>query len=165
MNEIFERTSVRYYTDEPVSNDDVQKLMKAAMAAPSAVNLQPWQFIVLQNPENLKKASRISPYSKVLEGAGLGVIVLGDLDRSKEGYILQDCSAAVENMLLEAVTLGLGGVWLGVYPEQDRMDAITKMFDLPANLLPVCMVSIGHPRTKQLPRLKFDPAKIHYEKY
>ncbi len=165
MNEIFERTSIRTYDNEPVSADDVQKLMKAAMAAPSAVNLRPWQFIVIQDPANLEKISRISPYSRMLEHAGLGVIVLGDLDKSKEGYILQDCSAAVENMLLEAVNLGLGGVWLGVYPEQERMDAIREMFNLPANLLPVCMVSIGHPKSKQLPRLKFEPEKIHYEKY
>lgn len=165
MKEIFERTSIRRYTDEPVSDEMVEKLLRAAMAAPSARNAQPWEFIVVKERKMLEALSSVSDYTHMMAHAGVGFVVLGNTKVSEKEYILQDCSAAVENLLLEAVSLGLGGVWLGVCPRKPRMDKVRQLFDLPDHMMPVCLVSVGHPGQSPAPKDKFDKEKIHYEQY
>lgn len=165
MKEIFERVSVRQYAQEPVPDEMVTRLLKAAMAAPSARNAQPWEFIVVKDRQMLKKMSVVSDYTHMLEYAGAGFVVLGDLRISEKEYILQDCSAAVENLLLEAESLGLGGCWLGVCPRQSRMETVRELFELPEHILPVCLVSVGFPEKKPAPKEKFDERKVHYERY
>ena len=165
MNEIFERTSIRQYSDTQVSDEDVRKVLQAGMAAPSACNAQPWRFLVLRDKDNLEKYAGVSPYAHFLKDASFGVVVFGDRNMSKEAYILQDCSAACENMLLEAVTLGFGGCWLGICPEKPRMAAVRELSGVPENLMPICILSFGYPKTAHKPMDKFDTDKIYYEHY
>ena len=115
MKEIFERRSIRKYTADPVSLEHEEKLLRAAMQAPSAGNEQPWEFIVVRDPETLKKMTEGHPYSTPLLGAPLGILVCGDVNKQRfnpYAYWVQDCSAAIQNLLLEAQHLGLGAVWM-----------------------------------------------------
>ena len=169
-NMIFKRTSVRNYTKEPLTENQIDLLLKAGMAAPSAMNVQPWEFIVVQNSENLDKIMAIHPYSSMLKEASLAIIVCADTEKGGEGiapkkYWIQDCSAVSENILLEATDLGLGGVWLGTYPKEEVYKPIAKAFNLPENIIPVTILSIGHPTGNVNPKDKFDKNKIHYEKW
>lgn len=168
MSVIFERTSVRKYKNQPVTEEQIEMLMKAAMAAPSAKNLQPWEFIVVQDRETLNKITEFHPYSFMLKEAPLAIIVCGDNSKIVyEGldFWPQDCAAATQNILLEATELGLGGVWLGLYPVEAMIDITKKLFDLPENVIPFSIISIGHPEGEVTPKDKFDKTKIHAEKW
>lgn len=166
MNEIFERRSVRKYQNKPVEKEKIEKLLRAAMQAPSAGNQQPWEFLVIQDKAKLKKLSEMSQYSRMLDGAALAVIFLGNTEWIRMmGYWEQDMGAATENLLLEAVALGLGAVWLGVSPMQDRMDYVRKLFDLPENIKPFSIVSVGYPAEESRFTDRYDEKRVHFEKY
>lgn len=170
MDTIFKRRSIRRYLDKPVPRDLLDKLLKAAMRAPSAGNEQPWEFIVLQSRGALAAASKISPYATPLLQAPLAVVVCGNLERCKfageaKDYWIQDCSAAIQNMLLEACYLGLGGVWLGIYPEADRVCALSNQLNLPENVIPLSIVSFGYPEETPEPMDTFQADRIHLEKW
>ncbi len=156
---IFTRRSIRSYTDEPVSEKDVKTLLEAGMSAPSASNRQPWHFIVVDQRERLNQIMEVHPYSKMLAEAPLAIIVCGDTEISPH-YWQQDCSAATENILLAARALGLGSVWLGVYPK--RAESIHKLFNLPANVQPLCVIAIGHPAEEKGRVDRYDEAKVHH---
>jgi nitroreductase len=163
---IFERKSVRKYQNKPVEKEKIEKLLRAAMQAPSAGNQQPWEFLVIQEKTTLKKLSEMSQYSRMLDGAGLAVIFLGNTERIRMmGYWEQDMGAATENLLLEAVELGLGAVWLGVSPMQDRMEYVRNLFDLPENIKPFSIVSIGYPAEDREFTDRYDEKRVHFEKY
>ncbi|AFA47410.1 nitroreductase family protein [Acetobacterium woodii] len=167
MNNIFKRKSVRKYLDKPVEQEKIEIMLKAGMQAPSAANQQPWEFLVVTDREKLEKLSNMSPYAKPLAKAGLAIILIGNLTKAVfPGTWEQDLGAASENILLEAVDLGLSGVWLGVAPEQDRMDFITKQFSLPTELKPFSVLSIGYPDEAE-PTLveRYDPTRVHYNHY
>lgn len=166
MQEIFIRRSVRTYKDIPVEKEKIEKLLRAAMQAPSAGNQQPWEFIVVQDKDLLNKLSGISPYSKMVAKAPVAVVMLANKSNMRffENW-QQDMGAATENLLLEAVHLGLGGVWLGVAPVEDRMNAVKEIFDLPDNILPYSVVPIGYPETEQKFVDRYDADKVHYDKY
>lgn len=160
---IFSRRSIRKYTSEPVSEDDIKTLLEAAMAAPSANNSQPWRFVVVTRREILDALAEAHPYGKMLAQATLCVAVCGDPAAS--AYWEQDCSAATENLLLAATALGLGAVWLGVHPREDRVAAVRRVLGIPANIAPLCLLSIGHPAEHKEPRTQYDEAKVHRERW
>lgn len=162
MNAIFERTSTRQYTDKEADAKTIETILRAGMCAPSAVNKQPWEFIVLTDKGLLEQTSECSPYAGCLKNAAFGIVVLANKEESlAEGYDIQDCAACSENMLVEACDLGLGGVWLGFYPEKERMKALKDLFHLPENIEPLWVLSFGYPARKQTPMNKWKPAKIH----
>lgn len=166
MKAILERRSIRKYTDEPVSEYDVKDLLKAAMAAPSAQNEQPWEFIVVRDRQLLTEITKFHPYSKMLKEAPLAIIVCGDQEREKsKGYWVQDCSAAAENILIAAQDKGLGAVWLGVYPKEDRVKEMRKLFHIPGHVTPMCIISVGHPAERKEPAERYDEKRIHLNKW
>jgi nitroreductase len=162
VDTIFARRSIRKYTPEPVSEEDIQTLLEAAMAAPSASNRKPWQFIVVTERETLDALAEAHPHGKMLFDAPLSISVCGDLTEM-ERYWVQDCSAATENLLLAAVALGLGAVWLGVYPRDERVAAVRRILALPDHITPLNLISIGHPAEEKRPRTQFDDARVHRE--
>ena len=166
MRAVLERRSIRKYTDETVSEGDLEDLLKAAMAAPSAGNEQPWEFIIVRNEKDLEAIAGISPYAKMLPGAPVAIIVCGDLEKEQfKGFWLQDCSAAVENILIAAQNMGLGSVWLGMYPLEERVEGIRRIFDLPENIIPFAVLPIGHPAEKKEPSNNYDVSRIHWDKW
>lgn len=170
MSIIFERTSIRKYTNEPVSEEQVELLLKAGMAAPSARNLQPWEFVVIQNKETLNKIAQIGLNANMLSEAPLAIVVCADMNKDfyttrNIKFWIQDCSAATENIMLQAVELGLGSVWIGTYPKEEMVEPVTKLLNLPENIVPFSVISIGYPAEKVQPKDKFDKNKIHYEKW
>ncbi len=164
INVIFARRSIRRYTDEPVSEADIRTLLEAAMAAPSASNLKPWHFVVVTERRTLDRLAEVHPYGKMLFEAPLGIAVCGDPTTSERHWV-QDCSAATENLLLAATALGLGAVWLGVYPDADRVEAIRQVLGIPETMVPLNLVSIGHPAEEKEPRTQYDGARVHRESW
>lgn len=160
---IFARRSIRRYTDEPVSEDDIKTLLEAAMAAPSANNSQPWRFVVVTGREILDALAEAHPYGKMLFQATLGIAVCGD--PAVSAYWEQDCSAATENLLLAATALGLGAVWLGVHPREDRVAAVRRVLGIPENIVPLNLLSIGHPAETKEPRTQYNAAFVHRERW
>lgn len=168
MDVIFNRRSIRRYKKQAVEQEKIDKLLRAAMQAPSAANQQPWEFIVVQNQDTLDKLAGISAYSKMVADAPLALVLLGNEDRMRlHSYWEQDMAAATQNILLEAVHLGLGGVWLGVAPTEDRMELISDIFGLKSKLKPFCVISIGYPEEGYENKFvdRFDPGRVHYETY
>ena len=163
MNEIFDRVSVRRYADRPVEPEKEERLLRAAMAAPSAGNQQPWEFYVVTNRDTLERLSSCSPYAGCLKEAPLGVVVCCRGDCLMPEYAQIDCSAAVENLLLEAVSLGLGAVWLGIAPLRERMEAAREILDLPDNRYAFAFVACGYPEGEEEPQEdRYDPTRIHF---
>jgi len=162
---IFRRRSVRAFRSDPVPEAAIQNLLEAAMAAPTACNTRPWEFIVLTDCERLAAVARLLPNGAFLARAPLGIVVLGDLGRAHAGelsYLLQDCSAAIQNLLLAAPALGLGACWLGVHPRADRVDGLRQLFRLPEKIIPVAVIALGFSAdSPPPPRTQFDPARIH----
>ena len=164
MSIIYNRKSIRKYTNEQVSDDQVKDLLKAAMAAPSAGNAQPWDFIVVRNKDTFEEIMKISKYSTPLKTASVAIIVCGNKDKEKfPGYWVQDCSAATENLLLRAEEIGLGGVWLGIYPEEGRVNGLKKIFNLPETITPLAVISIGYPDENRATTDRFNEDNIHFE--
>jgi len=156
---IFARRSIRKYTAELVSEKDVRTMLEAAMAAPSASNRKPWHFIVVTDRRTLDKLAKVHPYGKMLSEAPLCIAVCGDKTISPR-YWVQDCSAATENLLLSATALGIGAVWLGVHP-RERVNPIRKVLNIPENIIPLNLISIGHPAEDKEPRTQYDELRVH----
>ena len=161
---IFARRSIRKYTAELVSEKDVKTMLEAAMAAPSASNRKPWHFIAVTDRQILDNLARVHPYGKMLLEAPLCVAVCGDKTVSPR-YWVQDCSAATENLLLAATALGLGAVWLGVHPREERVNPIRKVLNIPENIVPLNLISIGHPAEEKEPRTQYDELRVHLERW
>jgi nitroreductase len=160
---IFARRSIRRYTAEPVSKDDIRTLLEAAMAAPSASNSQPWHFVVVNDRETLDALAEAHPYGKMLFQAPLCIVVCGDLARSD--HWVQGCSAATENLLVAATALGLGAVWLGVHPREDRAAAVRQVLGIPKTIIPLNLISIGYPAEEKPPRTQYDEARVHRQRW
>ena len=166
MDAILSRRSIRKYTAEPVAEKVVNELLEAAMSAPSAGNEQPWHFIVINDRQVLNDIPNYHPYSDMVPSAQVAILVCGDLHLAKyEGYWIQDCSAATENILIAAQAKGLGTVWLGIYPLQPRTKAMQKRFGLPEHIIPLSLVSIGYPAQKKPRANRYDPSRIHYNQW
>ncbi|MDD5698975.1 MAG: nitroreductase family protein [Victivallaceae bacterium] len=165
---IKKRRSVRKFRKLPVTDEQVTRLLEAAMAAPSAVAKDPWRFIVVRRPEHLRTIAGFLPNGGFLPDADVGIIVCGDLDAAHSNslsYLLQDCSAAIENLLLAASALDLGACWLGVHPREDRIENISKFCKLPENIIPVAVIAIGVPAIAPDPRTRYNPAYVRSEKW
>lgn len=154
------RRSIRRYTPEPVSEADIRRLLEAAMAAPSASNRQPWHFIVVTERETLDALARAHPYGKMLSEATLCIAVCGEPENA---YWVQDCAAATENILVAAVEMGLGSVWLGVHPRSDREHAVRDVLGMPPHYSPLCLISLGHPAEEKEPRTQYREDRVHRE--
>lgn len=166
LQAIYERRSIRKYTNQDVSIDTIKKLLKAAMYAPSARNEQVWDFIVVRDSEKLLKITEVQHYSNMLKEAKVAIIVCCNLKKIKyQGYWIQDCSAATENILLAAHALGLGAVWLGVYPNSDVVEGVSKIFDLPQQVIPLSIISIGYPAEKRTTKDRYNENVVHYDKW
>lgn len=161
---IFARRSIREYTSKPVSEKNIERLLEAAMAAPSASNRKPWHFVVVTDRHILDRLAKVHPYGKMLFEAPLCIAVCGDKNISPR-YWVQDCSAAAENLLLAATALGLGAVWLGVHPRESRVDPIRKALKIPENIVPLNLISVGHPAEEKDPRTQYDKLRVHREQW
>lgn len=162
MKEIFHRTSIRKYKTKAVEKDKVELLLRAAMAAPSAGNQQPWEFYVVTAGDKLKALSQCSPYAGMLREAPLGIAVCCQKNCRMPEYVQIDCSAAVENLLLEADSLGLGAVWLGIAPLEDRMEAAGKVLGISENLYVFSFIACGYPAEEKTQQDRYDETRVHY---
>lgn len=169
LENIATRTSIRKYEAKAVEKDKVEKLLKAAMAAPTAKNMQPWHFIVVTDKAKLEALAEANPHAKMAAGAPLAIVVCGDLGKALDGEGQAnwaiDASAATENMLLAAHAMGLGAVWTGTFPYKERVAAVSKVLNLPKNIIPLNTVVIGYPAESPKPKDKFKEENISYETY
>ncbi len=169
LTAIHQRRSVRHYTDEPVTPAQLDTLVRAAMAAPSAGNAQPWAFVVVTEQSRLLGLSEALPYGKMLAKAGAGIVVCGvpakGLPGEANSLWVLDCAAAAENILLAAHGIGLGAVWVGVYPYEDRMAGVRAVCGIPPDVQPLCVVSLGVPAGVEQPKDKYAPDKVHWERW
>lgn len=166
MNAIFRRRSIRKYTAQEVSDEHIKRLLEAGMNAPSAGNQQPWQFVVIKNKQMLQKLAEASQYAKMLPDAAVAILVCGDLTNARhEAFWVQDCSAATENILLEAEDTGLGAVWLGMYPREDRMVFLRTALNIPTQIVPFALIAIGYPAETKEPPNRYDESRVHHEQW
>ena len=166
MEAILKRRSIRRFTNQPIAKEDIYSLLHAAMMAPTARNCQEWEFVVVRNKETIKKMVHVHPYAKMLEQADCALVVCGNTQREHApGYWMADCGAATQNILLAATSLGIGSVWLGVYPNEERMAGVAKILGLPDHVKPLNIIALGYPDEKKEDVDRFDPAKIHEEKW
>ena len=162
---ILARRSVRKFQPRPVGKEYVQKLLEAAMAAPSACHKDPWEFHVVQQREILDAMADSLPNGPFLREVSLAIVIAGRTENAAAGklsYLVQDCSAAQENLLLAASLLGLGACWLGVHPNQDRIEALSRLLNLPEGTLPITAVAIGWPAEQPPARTRFLSEKVHF---
>ncbi|MDE6310618.1 MAG: nitroreductase family protein [Muribaculaceae bacterium] len=169
IDDILTRTSVRSYTGVPVDSAQIDTLLRAAMAAPTAVNKQPWRFVVITDRSLLKEISEEFSSMKMAESASLAVVMCGDMeaalpDEAREFWV-QDVSAASENLLLAAHAMGLGAVWCGIYPLQERVTEFSEMLRLPQSVIPMACICVGYPSATPAPKDKWNPANIHYNRW
>lgn len=166
LDNIATRTSVRDYEARPVEKEKIEKMLRAAMAAPTAMNKQPWHFVVVDQRNVLDALAGANPYAKMLKKAPLAIVVCGNTDKMIEGggrdFWIQDASAATENLLLAAHAMGLGAVWTGAYPSEERCISISKVLSLSDNLIPLNMIVVGYPAEHPQPKQKFKEENISY---
>ncbi len=162
MQSIFHRVSVREFTNDPVKSVDVEWMLRAAMAAPSACNQQPWEFYVVRDPEAIHALSKCSPYSACASGAPLVIVPCYRTEGlAAPDYPLIDLSAATENILLQADSLGYGAVWMGIAPSEERMTNVAEVLKLPETLKPFCLIPVGVPAKTHEQINRFDRSRIH----
>lgn len=166
LESIYSRRSCREFTGRPVTDGQITSVIRAGMQAPSAKNEQPWEFLVVQSEAGRRKLAECSPYGESCRKALAVIVALADLNRisPESPWWVQDMSACVENMLLEIVNQGLGGVWLGMYPREERVKGIRIALGLPENLVPFAAVPVGYPAKEQIPADRFDPSRIRWER-
>jgi nitroreductase len=158
------RKSVRdFIPNKPVSKEDIEKIVRAGMAAPSGKDIRPWEIVVVDNREILDAMAGKLPHAKMLEQSPLAIVVCGDTSKSSYWYL--DCSAVTENILLAIEALELGAVWTAAYPYEDRMNVVIENINLPEHILPLCVIPMGYPKGEQTVKDKYDETKIHYNKW
>lgn len=166
---ILTRTSVRRYSDRPVSRELQDALLHAGMSAPTGVNRQPWEFVLVDDKAQLQALADALPYAKMAAKAPVAIAVCGNSDRFLDGddatLWVQDVSAASENILLAAHALGLGGVWTCLYPHADRMASASRILALPDGVVPFSLIPVGYPANDQRPMDKWDPSRVHHDRY
>ena len=165
---IHTRRSIRRYASQPVPEALIERLLRAAMAAPSASNQQAWQFVVIDDRAILDEITRFNPAAFALNSAPLAIVVCGDLSRElpvAAGFWVQDCSAAIQNLLLAAHASGLGAVWLGGYPLQHLVEHTRQLVGLPAEVIPLAIIAVGTPAEKKEPEDRFDASRVHRNRW
>jgi nitroreductase len=163
LEAISTRRSVRSFTSKPIAKEIVEELLRAAMSAPSAGNEQPWQFVVMDDRRMLDRIIDVNPNAKMCKEAQAAILVCGDTSKEKyPGFWVQDCSAAAQNILLAAHDKGIGSVWTGVYPIEERVEGFRRLLGLPENVVPFCLVPLGYP-AKQVPQVdRFQRDRVHH---
>jgi nitroreductase len=165
---ILGRRSIRVYSPGDVSEPVVTKLLEVAMAAPSAMTKDPWRFVTVRDRQTLSQLAALHPGAAMLSSAAMAVVVCGDMDAAFErqiSYLLQDCSAAIENLLLAAHAQGLGACWVGIHPGEPLIKRVKELLSLPASFVPVAVVSLGHPGEQPPPRTRYNAAHVRAEKW
>ena len=169
ITNIMTRVSVREFTGEKISEAQIDTLLRAAMAAPSAINKQPWAFIVVTDEAMIEKLGEALPYSRCSNHPAVAIIPCGDLSKAIEGemaaFWINDVSAATENLLLAAHAMGLGAVWTGLHPDMNRAQMVQQMLGLPEHIIPLCIVPVGVPAEHPAVKNKYLPENIHYNKW
>ena len=164
---IYARRSVRSYQNRPVETEKIVTLLKAAMAAPTAVNAQPWEFVVTDDEEQLAQVKEACVFARY--NAPVAIVICGNMKLALKGkdkeLWVQDCSAAMENILLAATSLGLGSVWIGIYPVEPRVRALKEIFDMPEHVIPMSIAYIGYPAEEKEPRTQYNEKRIYWQKY
>jgi nitroreductase len=162
LKAIFTRRSIRKYSGNLITDEQLEVLLRAAMHAPSARNKQPWHFIVLKDKHVLHKVGEAHPYGKMLLEAGAAIVICGDRTiEETDSYLLQNCSAATQNLLLAAHDLGLGAVWLGMHPREDRITTLKQILKIPDHIIPVSMISLGSPDEEKEDQDRYLVDRIH----
>ena len=162
------RKSVRNFNEKPVGKEELVELVKAGMAAPTAVNCQPWEFIIVTDRSLLDKLGDVLPYTKMIYKAGAAIVVCSipaKAHRQFVEYAILDSALASENILLAAEALKLGAVWTAAYPYSDRMESVRTILNIPKEIIPLNVIPIGHPTGEDKPKEKYRPEKIHWEKW
>ena len=169
IENIMTRTSIRKYKQQPVEDAKIETMLRAAMAAPTAVNKQPWHFVVVSDKKVLNELAGQGGRGDMLRNAPLAIVVCGDMTKALNGsareFWVEDTSAATENLLLAAHALGLGAVWTGLYPDTNRSGQVAKVLDMPETMIPMCTVIIGYPDEQPTPKDKWKPENISYNKF
>ena len=169
INNIMTRVSVREFTGEKISEEQLDTLLRAAMSAPSAINKQPWAFIVVTDETKIAALGEALPYSRCSNKPAVAIIPCGDLSKAIEGemanYWINDVSAATENLLLAAHAMGLGAVWTGLHPDMNRAKMVQEMLGLPEHIIPLCVVPVGYPAEQPEVKDKYKPENIHYNEW
>jgi nitroreductase len=162
---VLDRRSIRKYTDQPVPDKLVETLLRAAMSAPSAGNQQPWHFVVIRDRAILDAVPGFHPYARMMVKAPVAILVCGDGDLEKsKGFWVEDCSAATENVLIEAQELGLGSVWLGLYPREDRVRKMRALvLGMPEHVIPFALLPVGYPAESKKPSHRYHEERVHHD--
>ena len=163
---IMTRVSVREFTGEKISAEQIDTLLRAGMAAPSAINKQPWAFVVVTDEAVIAKLGEALPYSRCSNHPAIAIIPCGDLSKAIPGemanFWINDVSAATENILLAAHAMGLGAVWTGLHPDMNRAKMVQEMLGMPEHIIPLCVVPVGVPAEPPAVKDKYVPENIHY---
>ena len=162
MNNIYTRVSIRKYQDRPVEKEKIEAILRAAMQAPSAANQQPWEFYVVTNKEKLEALSKVHPYAGMTKNAPAAIVSVYRKNCTLPAYAQIDLSIAMENLWLETDAQGLGGVWLGIAPQEDRMKAVEEVLDLPETVRAFAIFPFGYPSEQRKQQDRFDESRIHY---
>lgn len=166
LDYILDRRSIRRFTGQKIDNVAIKEMLTAAMYAPSAVNMQPWHFVVIDDTSLMEKIMEIHPYARMMQTASHGVVVCGDeVLQHADGYWVVDCGAATQNLLLAAQTLGLGACWVGLHPREERKTAFSRLLNLPSHVKPFALVALGYPEEKKPRPERFHAEKVRYNSW
>jgi len=163
LDTIKKRRSIRQYTDQAVTDNQIRQLLEAAMAAPSGSNIQPWEFVVVKDPDVKRQLAQTHTWSSMAADAAVVFVVCGN-ERASHHWV-EDASVATENLLLAVTALGLGAVWVGIHPDADREAHVRRVLDIPEGIRVLCLVPVGHPAESKPPRTQYQESKVHYEKW
>ncbi len=164
MSLLLERKSIRNFTDKPIEKELIDKMLKAAMQAPSAHNQQPWEFIVVDDRALLDELSSASTGAWMLKNVNVAIVPLIIPTEASPHFAVQDMAAATQNILLEATNLGIGSVWIGVYPLEERVNHIEKVLNIKDGLHPFSMIALGYPKYDKETKLRYSESRVHYNK-
>jgi len=159
------RWSPRAFSEKPVEKDKIRSILEAARWSPSAGNEQPWHFVVINDRNLLGEITQFHPHSGMLRKAQVAILVCVDLDLGNEGFLVQDGSAATENLLIAAHAKGVGAVWLGIYPLKERITGMLKLLDLPERILPLSLISIDYPAAQISGKNRYHPKRVHTNRW
>lgn len=166
LDAIFTRRSIRKFTGEQVSEENLKTILKAGFSAPSAHNYRPQHFVVVREKSTLESITSFHPYCKMLPNAGCGIIVCGDTKKQNvTGFLVEDCSASIQNMLLAAHGLGLGAVWCGLYPHDQLTKPMAELLKLPSTIIQIGLVVLGHKDQEREAPDRYEGEKVHFEEW
>lgn len=164
-NVIFTRRSIRRFENKPVEPEKVERILKAGMQSPSAHNQQPWEFLVVTDSAKREALSKMSPWSGMVAQAPVAIVVVGNPNPASEKFLPQDLGACTQNILLQIANEGLGGCWMGFYPDEERVDLVREYFKMPADRIPFSVIAVGYSPDKNHFIDRSDMTKVHYNNW